>query len=78
MEYQGIFTTKGITTKEDGSADYTISIITTIVDQSYSGFNNGDTTTINVPSIMTKTGEQIYTELTVATNAFVAQKYPNT
>lgn len=78
MEYTGTFKTIGITTKNDGSADYQVGITTTIVGQPYAGFNNGDTTVINVPDIMNKTGEQILTIVQAGVDSFVSQKYPNT
>lgn len=78
MEYEAKkWDTKNISTKQDGSADFTVGIITGIVGDTY-GFIKGDTTIINIPNVGGKTGDQTIVELQSGVNSFVASKYPNT
>lgn len=71
------FETKAISPKEDGSADFTVGIITGIVGNTYPQFIAGDTVLLNISNYGGKTGEQIYIEVSTASAAFVASKYPS-
>lgn len=69
--------TTNISEKEDGSADYQITVISRPVGDTY-GFERGDSVIVNITDIATKTGAQIKAEVAAAAAAFVATKYPNT
>lgn len=76
MNYEAkSYQTKEMVNNGDGTATFTISVISGIVGDTY-GFIRGDATTVKLA--LSKTGTVIYSDIEAAVDAFVASKYPNT
>ena len=79
MNYEKIsFEIKSILPTEDGSADFSVGIITGIVGNIYPQFIAGDLLKVTISSFSTKTGLEIQQLLDIAVNDFVSSKYFNT
>lgn len=76
-ELKNVNSQLNVSTKEDGTGVFQVGIISGVVGDTY-GFIKGDTTSVDIATWKTKTGQQLDDAILAGAAAFVAQKYPNT